>query len=93
MFNRASQALSKLPADYFSLFKVLRRRFLMQKPEKKKSLADGNLSGYLLDGLTENMWKLTKEFFEVPPLLYCDDKLEIPQRRWENMPSLSRLSE
>ncbi|KAI0996701.1 hypothetical protein K3495_g11483 [Podosphaera aphanis] len=58
-FDRGSQASGKSSEDCFALLKVLRRRFLIQKPEKKESLSNDNLFGYLLDGLTETEWKLT----------------------------------
>ncbi|KAI6248871.1 hypothetical protein HI914_02523 [Erysiphe necator] len=52
-FNRESQAQGKSPEDCFALLKVLRRRFLLLKPEKKDSLNNENLFGYLIDGLSE----------------------------------------
>ncbi|POS81896.1 hypothetical protein EPUL_005981, partial [Erysiphe pulchra] len=87
-FDRGSQAPGKSPEDCFSLLKVLRRRFLMQKPEKRESFTDENLFGYLLDGLVENEWKLTKDTLDAQPFLSCDDKLDILQRLWENTPFL-----
>ncbi|KAI0993071.1 hypothetical protein K3495_g15113, partial [Podosphaera aphanis] len=91
-FDRGSQALGKSPEDCFALLKVLRRRFLMQKPEKKESLSNDNLFGYLLDGLTETEWKLTKDTIDAQPYLDCEDKLEILQQLWENTPSLQASS-
>ncbi|KAI1003389.1 hypothetical protein K3495_g4819 [Podosphaera aphanis] len=57
-FDRVSQASGKSPEDCFALLKVLRRRFIIQKPEKNESLINDNLFGYLLDGFTETEWKL-----------------------------------
>ncbi|KAI0998638.1 hypothetical protein K3495_g9555 [Podosphaera aphanis] len=63
----------------------------MQKPEKE-SLCNVNLFGYLLDGLTETEWKLTKDTIDAQPYLDCEDKLEILQRLGENTPSLQASS-
>lgn len=87
-FDRSSQAPGKSPEDCFAYLKVLRRRFLLLKPEKKESLNDENLFGYLLDGLSELEWKLTKETLDAQPRLDCDDKLDVLQQVWDRTPSL-----
>ncbi|KAI0999847.1 hypothetical protein K3495_g8351, partial [Podosphaera aphanis] len=87
-FDRGSQAPGKSPEECFALMKVLRRRFLLQKPEKKSSLSDENLFGYLLDSFIEPEWKLTKDTLDAQPNLGCDEKLDILQQLWERNPIL-----
>ncbi|KAI0993074.1 hypothetical protein K3495_g15110, partial [Podosphaera aphanis] len=89
-FNREEQAPGKSPEECFAHLKALHRRFLLLKPEKKGSFGNEDLFGYLLDGLTEVEWKLTKDNIDAQPNLDCDEKLDILQRLFENTPSLQK---
>ncbi|KAI0991786.1 hypothetical protein K3495_g16401, partial [Podosphaera aphanis] len=89
-FNREEQAPGKSPEECFAHLKALRRRFLLLKPEKKGSFGNEDLFGYLLDGLTEDEWKLTKDNIDAQPNLDCEEKLDILQRLFENTPSLQK---
>ncbi|RKF56199.1 hypothetical protein OnM2_083048 [Erysiphe neolycopersici] len=92
-FDPESQAQVKSPEDCFALLKVLWRRFLLMKPEKKDSLNNENLFGYLIDGLSEPEWQLTKETLDAQPKLDYDDKLDVLQQVWERTPSLQNFQE
>lgn len=92
-FNRQVQTPGKSPEECFNYLKVLRRRFLQQRPEKKDSLRNEDLFGYLLDGLVEEEWTLTKNTLDAQPNLETDDKLEILQQLWDSTPSLKRNEE
>ncbi|POS81931.1 hypothetical protein EPUL_006128, partial [Erysiphe pulchra] len=87
-FNRESQAPGKSLEECFEMFKALRRRFLLLKPGKKESLSNEDLFGYLLDGLTEDEWKLTKDNVDAQPNLDYQGKQDILQRFFENTPLL-----
>ncbi|POS81822.1 hypothetical protein EPUL_006075, partial [Erysiphe pulchra] len=92
-FNREVQAPGKSPEECFNRLKVLRRRYLLQKSEKKESLRNEDLFGYLLDGLTGEEWKLTKNTLDAQPNIETEDKLEILQQLWDSKPSLKLTNE
>lgn len=92
-FDRESQAIGKSPEDYFAFLKVLRRRFLLLKPEKQESLSNENFFGYLMDGLSGPEWKLTKDTLDAQPNLGCNDKLDILQQVWERTPLVQTVQE
>ncbi|POS86239.1 hypothetical protein EPUL_001447 [Erysiphe pulchra] len=48
-FNREVQAPGKSPEECFNLLKVLRRRYLLQRPEKKESFRNEDLFEYNVD--------------------------------------------
>lgn len=85
--------MGKSSEDCFDYLKVPRRWYLLQKPEKKESFRNEYLFGYLLDGIIEEEWKLTKITIDTPPDLHIDDKLDILQQLWDTTKSLKGPNE
>ncbi|POS81781.1 hypothetical protein EPUL_006737, partial [Erysiphe pulchra] len=90
-FDRTKQAPGKSPEECFAFLKVLRRRYLQVKPEKRGSLKDDDIFGYLLDRLKESEWRQTINTLDAQPNLDMEDKLDSLQRLWDITPSLKGI--